>query len=294
MIVRYLIRQTSSYAYEGSVPFARHLLRMLPADRRLQKVIRSELSISPEPSELVSETDFFGNKVAHVVVREPHHVLVVEQTSEVELIDREPTVPSTTPSVATIRAMATSSARIDGKGPAHHLYPSRIVRLVFAATDYAATSCPDDRPILEAAIDLARRIHDDFAYDPIATDVSTPIEEVLENRRGVCQDFAHVMIAGLRGLGLPAAYVSGYLRTEPPIGEARLVGADAMHAWVAVWCGEGVGWRGVDPTNAIVTLRDHVEVAFGRDYADVSPLDGIILSSGRQSLSVAVDVAPLE
>jgi transglutaminase-like putative cysteine protease len=139
-----------------------------------------------------------------------------------------------------------------------------------------------------------QRINRDFAYDAKATEISTPLLEVFEKRRGVCQDFAHVMIAGLRGLGLPAAYVSGYLRTTPPPGRPRLQGADATHAWVSVWCGSDLGWLGFDPTNDLVIGNDHVVLAVGRDYTDVSPVDGVIVGSRKQKLAVAVDVIPAE
>jgi transglutaminase-like putative cysteine protease len=164
------------------------------------------------------------------------------------------------------------------------------VPLAPAVTEWTANSFPPGRSIVAGVIDLTRRIHRDFAYDPAATDVATPLARAFAARRGVCQDFAHVMIAGLRGLGLPAAYVSGYLRTEPPPGEKRLEGADAMHAWVEAWCGPALGWIGFDPTNGIVAGSDHIVVGHGRDYTDVSPVTGIILSSGTQGHSVAVDV----
>jgi transglutaminase-like putative cysteine protease len=224
---------------------------------------------------------------------QPHSRLVIESRSDVSMEPRELTAPTETPEVAEIRAAAAASLRIDGRGPAHHVFPSRLVPLVSDIRDYAASSLADERPILEGALELALRIHADFTYDPVATDVTTPVAQAFDLRRGVCQDFAQVMISGLRGWGLPAAYVSGYLRTEPAPGMPRLVGADAMHAWVAVWCGAGVGWRGLDPTNGVVTALDHVEVAFGRDYADAAPLDGVIVSAGHQTLAVSVDVSPL-
>ena len=156
---------------------------------------------------------------------------------------------------------------------------------------------PAFRPVvsvIEGATRLMRRIRTDFSYDTKATVVSTPLEQAFDMRRGVCQDFAHIMIAGLRGLGLPAAYVSGYLRTIPPPGAKRLEGADATHAWVSVWCGPELGWIGLDPTNALVVANDHIVLATGRDYADVSPIDGVIVGSGAQKLQVDVDVVPVE
>jgi transglutaminase-like putative cysteine protease len=147
--------------------------------------------------------------------------------------------------------------------------------------------------VFEAACELMGRVRRDFRYDPEATEVSTPIREAFAQRHGVCQDFAHIMIAGLRGLGLPAAYVSGYLRTIPPPGQPRLEGADATHAWVMIWCGPETGWIGLDPTNDLIVGDDHIITATGRDYADVSPLDGVLVGPGSQKLDVKVDVIPV-
>ncbi len=159
---------------------------------------------------------------------------------------------------------------------------------------YARESFPAGRPVLEAALELMRRVHADFAYDPKATQIATPLAEVFARRGGVCQDFAHIMIAALRGLGLPANYVSGYLRTLPAPGQKRLEGADASHAWISLWCGPAFGWLQLDPTNDVFVCDDHIVLAIGRDYADVSPIDGIILVSGPQKLSVSVDVKAVE
>jgi transglutaminase-like putative cysteine protease len=164
------------------------------------------------------------------------------------------------------------------------------VALVPDVTDYARSSFPSGRSALGGAFDLMQRIRRDFRFDSKATSVRTPLQEAFALRAGVCQDFAHIMIAGLRGLGIPSAYVSGYLRTIPPAGQPRLRGADASHAWVSVWCGDG--WIGLDPTNGIVMCDDHIVVARGRDYTDVSPIDGIVSSSGAQKLKVEVDVVP--
>jgi transglutaminase-like putative cysteine protease len=203
-----------------------------------------------------------------------------------------PPAPETTPPWEEARAAAFASASLAPDSPAHFLFPSRFVPRHQPAVDYAAASFPSRRPILDGAIELMRRIRDDFRYDSRATVVSTPLDEAFEKRHGVCQDFAHVMIAGMRGLGLPAAYVSGYLRTIPPEGQPRLEGADASHAWCAIWCGAAVGWIGLDPTNASLIGDDHVVLARGRDYADISPVAGIVLASGDQKVSVEVDVVP--
>mgnify|MGYP001350172126 CR=1 FL=1 len=162
-----------------------------------------------------------------------------------------------------------------------------------AIGEYVMESFAPDRPVLEAGLDLTKRIKRDFAYDPTATDVTTRPIVSFEKKAGVCQDFAHVMISGLRTIGLPAAYVSGFLRTEPPPGQPRLEGADATHAWVALWCGREAGWIGLDPTNGVAAGEDHVVLAIGRDYADAAPADGVIVTSGDHTLDVAVDVVPL-
>jgi transglutaminase-like putative cysteine protease len=201
--------------------------------------------------------------------------------------------PGLTPAWESVRREAAAAHTLDRNSPVHRLYPSRRVPLYAPATDYARESFPPGRPILEGAVDLMTRIKADFAYDPTATAVSTPLAEAFTKRGGVCQDFAHIMIAGLRGLGLPAGYVSGYIRTIPPPGQKRLEGADSSHAWVSVWCGLEFGWLDLDPTNAIMVGDDHIVIATGRDYADVSPIDGVFTGSGNHKLTVSVDVVPV-
>jgi transglutaminase-like putative cysteine protease len=209
-------------------------------------------------------------------------------------VDRpQPPAPGLTPAWEQVCRDAMATGTLDALSPVNGLYPSRLVPLYAPATLYAKESFTPGRPVLEAAAELMARIKADFKYDPEATAVSTPLREAFEKRGGVCQDFAHIMIAGLRGLGLPAFYVSGYIRTIPPPGKPRLEGADASHAWVSLWCGQEFGWRDLDPTNALFIGDDHIVVAIGRDYADVSPIDGVILASGAQKLSVRVDVIPV-
>jgi transglutaminase-like putative cysteine protease len=192
-----------------------------------------------------------------------------------------------------VRADTLASLDLGPHSPVHFIYPSRQVSLDPEIRDYVQLSFPPERPILAGAAEVMRRIKNDFTYELGATTVTTTPSMSFSLRRGVCQDFAHIMISGLRGLGLPAAYVSGYLRTVPRSGAARLEGADAMHAWVMVWCGNA-GWWGLDPTNALIASDDHVVLAVGRDYADVAPIGGIMLGSGQQRLATAVDVIPVE
>ncbi len=236
--------------------------------------------------------DFFGNATRTLRFDEPHARLILRARSRVA-VEPAPARLHFTPWEAARDAAATS-ADLGPASPVHHLFASRYVPLLAGAAALARESFVPGRPAAQAALDLAARIHAEFAYDPSATDVSTPLARVLAGRRGVCQDFAHLMIAGLRGLGMPAAYVGGYLRTRPPPGRERLIGADATHAWVAVWCGPEEGWVGVDPTNAIPAGEDHVVLARGRDYGDVAPVSGVVMASSGHRLAVSVDVRPLD
>jgi transglutaminase-like putative cysteine protease len=292
--VLYDIRHVTTYSYNAAVPFARCVLRMFPRVEPGQRVLSSTLSVTPRVSERRNNICFFGNQVSTITIELPHRALTVSVTSRVEVA--QPVMGSLDLSLPweTVRDEAADGAGLEPDSPVHFLFQSRLVPIEAGAVAYAAKSFTPGRLVLDAARDLMARIKADFVYDPKATVVSTPLAQALEHRRGVCQDFAHVMISGLRGLGIPAAYVSGYLRTIPPPGKKRLQGADATHAWVSVWCGGGLGWIGLDPTNNILAANDHIIVARGRDYADVSPIDGVIIGSGGQSIDVKVDVEPLE
>ena len=235
--------------------------------------------------------DFFGNPICHVRFAAPHATLVIHATARIRVEPIALPEPGATPAWDVVRSEA-ALADLGRDSPVHQLFASRLVPLLPDVTAYASTSFTPGRPVLAGAMELNRRIHADFTYDPAATDVATPISAVMRHRRGVCQDFAHLMIAGLRGLGIPAAYVSGYLRTQPPPGRERLAGADATHAWVAVWCGIRAGWIGLDPTNAIPAGVDHLVLARGRDYGDVAPVSGVVVASAGHRVSVAVDVRP--
>lgn len=286
----YDIRQTTSYAYGSFVPFAAHVLRLMPLSQPGLDVVARDMFVDPAPSEFSATRDFFGNATTHITLRTPHNRLTVESRFTVALAPPLLAVPEETPAWEMVRAAAYETTDLAARSPAHQIFPSRHVPLDAAFRDYAAPLFAPGRPVLAAALDLMQRIKAEFLYDPEATDVMTPARAAFATRRGVCQDFAHIMIGCLRSLGLPAAYVSGYLRTHPLPGMARLEGADAMHAWVSVWCGADAGWQELDPTNAMRAGGDHVPLAFGRDYSDVSPIDGVIFDSGRHSLAVSVDV----
>lgn len=273
----------------------RQVLRMTPVDRfGHQHVIAHILDVDPEPAELEQGTDFFGNGLTWLTIDQPHGHLSITTRSRVDVSATPLPDPAATPLVDEIRSAALEEPDIGPDAAVHGLFPSRAVPIDAEITDWTATSFRGDRPVLEAALELMHRVHDEFTYEPGATIVTSSPHEAFAAKAGVCQDFAQVMIAGLRGLGLPARYVSGYLRTIPPEGQPRLEGADATHAWAEVWCGPAFGWIGLDPTNAIPAGDDHIILAVGRDYADVSPVDGVIVSSGDHILAVGVDVVPVQ
>jgi transglutaminase-like putative cysteine protease len=288
----YDIRQVTTYRYASPVAYARHVLRLTPIDRMGQRVHAAALDIEPIPVERREGHDFFGNRMTWVELDRPHDTLSVQVAARVA-VKRDIALEATPPWEA-IRDAAFASVDLSPNSPAHYLFSSRQVSLDPEIRAYAAESFAVGRPILDAAVDLMRRIKADFTYEIGATTASTMPPMSFALRRGVCQDFAHVMISGMRGLGLPAAYVSGYLRTIPPPGKPRLQGADATHAWVSVWCGAEIGWVGFDPTNDLLVENDHIILAVGRDFSDVSPVDGIIVGSRKQKLAVAVDVLLIE
>ncbi|HEY1736328.1 MAG TPA: transglutaminase family protein, partial [Methylovirgula sp.] len=268
----YDIRHLTIYEYGSDVSFSHCALRLLPHDEPGQKVLATKLNIDPLPSEMSERLCFFGNRVTSLTISTAHDRLVVEARASVDIARDPAPDPKTTPKWEDIRNTAFDIASLRPDSPAHFLHPSRFVPRFQPATDYAAASFTKHKPVLEGAIEFMHRMRKDFRYDPKATVLSTPLSEAFEKRSGVCQDFAHIMIAGLRGIGLPAAYVSGYIRTIPPEGKERLEGADATHAWVALWCGERVGFIGIDPTNSMLIGDDHISLARGRDYADISPV----------------------
>ncbi|MFM1770230.1 MAG: Protein-glutamine gamma-glutamyltransferase [Verrucomicrobiota bacterium] len=285
----YEITHTTTYDYVGSVSVSHHLLRLTPRHGGAQRVLAHELRIDPDPAVLHAHRDYFGNTTHFLSVERPHGRLSVTAHSRVAL--RPPFIPepSETPAWEAVRARCRDD-HSSGALEAHEfIYPSPCVPTGPEFAEFAGPSFPRGRPLLEAVLDLTRRIHAGFQFDPEATTVSTPVRQVLERRRGVCQDFAHLQIACLRSLSLPARYVSGYLETDPPPGQAKLRGTDASHAWVAFYC-PGVGWLDTDPTNNCLPSLRHVTIGWGRDYGDVGPVRGVLMGGQGQALSVAVDV----
>jgi transglutaminase-like putative cysteine protease len=261
--------------YPSAVKDARHVLRIRLRD------------------EHTAERDFHGNGVDHLLLRRAHDRLVVEMRARVG-VDLHPVDLAATPTLSAIQDAARRSRDFGPLSPVHFLASSRLVQRSSAVGGYMLTALECETAGGSAILALTRQIHDDFTYAPGTTRIDTPVDVVFRTREGVCQDFAHIGIAGLRALGIPAAYVSGFLRTLPPPGRPRLEGADAMHAWIKVWLGETTGWVGFDPTNGVPTGTDHIEVAIGRDYADVAPIGGFFITSGAQKSRHSVDVVPVD
>jgi transglutaminase-like putative cysteine protease len=290
--VIYDVRQTTTCVYASPVAQAHHVLRLTPINRSGQRVQVAALQIAPEPQHRREGQDFFGNRLTWIDVEEPHRMLTVKLTARVGVDAVVEPAPLTTPAWEAVREDAFATSDIGPMSPAHFLFPSRMISLDPEISDYTRESFPPGRPILDVSIELMNRLKSDMTYEIGATTVTTMPPMSFALRRGVCQDFAHIMISGLRGIGLPAAYVSGYLRTMPRTDPTRLQGADAMHAWVLAWCGSETGWIGLDPTNAVIASDQHVVLAVGRDYTDVAPMDGVIVGSGGQHIDVAVNVTP--
>jgi transglutaminase-like putative cysteine protease len=288
----YDIRQVTTYRYASSVAYARHVLRLTPIDRPGQRVHASAVDVEPAPIERREGADFFGNRMTWIELDAPHDMLSVRVAARVAIKHDSAPAVEATPAWEAVRATAFASHDLSPNSPTHYLFPSRQVSLDPEIRAYAAESFKPGQNVLAAAVDLMQRIKADFVYEIGATTATTTPPMSFALRRGVCQDFAHIMISGMRGLGLPAAYVSGYLRTQSSP-QDKLTGADAMHAWVLVWCGDDAGWIGLDPTNGIFAGDDHVVLAIGRDYADVAPIDGVIFASGGQRLAVSVSVIPV-
>lgn len=291
--MKYKVTHTTKYVYDAPVPVCHNIVYLSPRTTPLQICSRNRLTVSPTPATNTRRVDYFGNNVAAFSVANSHRVLQIAATSTVVVHGR--TIPEPAQTVAWEQVR--DSLRLDhsSKGLSRYqfAFASPHVPVHAELTSYAQQSFTPGRPILEAAQELNNRLYTDVKYDPRATTVSTPILEAFQNRRGVCQDLAHVMLGCLRPLGIAARYVSGYLRTLPPEGKPRLVGADASHAWVSVYCGDA-GWIDLDPTNNSFPQTEHITVAWGRDFGDVCPVAGMFIGGGKHKLEVAVVVTPVE
>ena len=290
----YAIRHATRFDYGAQVKFARCNLRLRPIDWPGQRLESYDLTVEPVGRTAPARAEAGLANVTRLVVDTAVRALAIESSARVAVDRLVPVPDATDPTLGEIAEWARASADLSAAGPATYIYPTPLIPLDRDIAAWCAPDLPPDRGCLDAAIALARRIQREFTFDGSATLVDTPPHEAFRQRRGVCQDFAQIMISGLRAAGLPAAYVSGYIRTIPPPGQERLVGADATHAWVLLWCGPDRGWIGVDPTNGIWMAGDHIVVAIGRDYAEIAPVDGVVLGSGAQRMEVSVDVAPVD
>jgi transglutaminase-like putative cysteine protease len=289
--MEYSVRHRTTYRYAQDVSYSRHLMHLAPRDTATQKVANFELIVSPVSAVRVRGKDYFGNSTDRLALYEPHAVVDIVAVSRVAAVaPPERDADASAPWEEMRGYLETMHA--DTYDIVQYMFDSPLTAFTADLAAYAETSFTPGRPLLAGAHDLMSRIHRDFRYDTTVTDAATPVDRVFEIRAGVCQDFAHVAIAAMRSLGLPARYVSGYLLTQPPPGKERLIGADASHAWFSVWA-PPYGWVDLDPTNNVLPGDGHITVGWGRDYWDVAPINGIVTGGGDHLIEVGVDVAPV-
>ena len=291
--MNYHITHRTLYEYAAPVSVSHHVARLEPRATVTQTREKFSLQIFPEPSLRKARVDYFGNSLCFFAIQEVHNRLEIITHSRVAVLAKQPVAHESTASWESVAEMFLDPVSPEVVEPYQFVFDSPQIRASRELADYARESFGKGTPLLVGARDLTRRIFKDFKFDPRATTVATPLEEVWVKRRGVCQDFAHLGIACLRSLGLPARYVSGYLRTHPPAGKPRLVGTDASHAWFRIFC-PGTGWMDFDPTNNVQPSEEHIMVAYGRDFGDVSPVAGILTGGGKHDVKVSVDVEPLD
>ena len=294
MTAAYRIEHHTRYTYGAAVSTSQHVAWLEPRELSFQHVRSFDLAVDPAPARLVRRTDYFGNAVHQFQLLRPHVELNVVGHSVVDVHPRR--ADATTSAGLTWEAAREWLARAApdvSRDAVQYIGPSPQVAATPEIQEFARASFPQGRPLLEGAIDLMHRIYSEFTFDPTATTPATPVSRVLADRRGVCQDFAHIQIACLRSLGLAARYVSGYLLTDPPPGQARLIGADASHAWLSVYVPDE-GWVDLDPTNDVFVEQRHVTIGWGRDYSDVTPLRGVLLGGAEHKLYVGVSVVPID
>lgn len=291
--MKYRVTHTTEFVYEARVGLCYNEARLLPRVLPHQKVVSTTLEIQPQPHDYYERLDYFGNRTVYFSIQQPHDQLIVTANSVVE------TGPSKLPEESggltweAARAQLSVERSADAIEASQFVLDSPNITVSDLLLEYAQPSFATGRPLLDAVHDLMQRIYQEFKYDPEFSTLATPLKDVLEHRSGVCQDFAHLAIGCLRSMGLAARYVSGYLETEPPPGKERLVGADASHAWFSVYL-PGAGWLDFDPTNNQFPGERHITLAWGRDFADVTPLKGVAFGSGKHELKVAVDVLPID
>jgi transglutaminase-like putative cysteine protease len=291
--MKYRVTHTTAYSYSEPASLSQNELFLTPRSTNRQQVMQTQLSFAPQPQYVHRRIDYFGNVVHVFMIEQPHAELSLTATSIVRTgrsLRIEPA--ATLPWEEVVRRLQAHTTPEDLEAY-QFIFASPMIGIDPAIQAYARTSFPPGRPVLEGGMDLMQRIFTEFAYDKAASTVDTPVAQVLANKRGVCQDFSHLAIACLRSQGLAARYVSGYLETLPPPGKPKLEGADASHAWVALYV-PGEGWVDLDPTNNIFAGEAHITLAWGRDYSDVAPVKGVVMGGGLHTLAVEVDVARME
>ena len=292
--MKYKVTHITTYKYSDAVGLCHNEARLKPVNTLTQQCMDSQITIEPPPSDFHERTDFFGNRVAYFSIHENHNTLRVTSVSDVDTSSAPRNLDDyntmTWEDVAAHIANHRDDETLDAR---QYTLNSPLIIANQEMVGYAERSFLDGRLILDAVQDLMERIHRDFTYDPHFSNIATPLLDVLKERRGVCQDFAHLAIGCIRSMGLAARYVSGYIETLPPEGEEKLIGADASHAWYSVYI-PNMGWIDFDPTNNQITMDQHITVAIGRDYHDVTPLKGVIFGGGTHKLDVSVDVRKVE
>jgi transglutaminase-like putative cysteine protease len=287
----YSVRHRTTYRYVQDVSYSRHLMHLTPRDTATQKVKEFELIVTPASAVRERGTDYFGNATDRLALYEPHAVVDIVAVSRVSAVTPPERDPEASAPWEEMRAYL-ETMHVETHDVVQYVFDSPLTAFTADLAAYAEVSFTPERPLLAGAHELMGRIHADFRYDTTVTDAATPVDRVFEIRAGVCQDFAHVGIAAMRSLGLPARYVSGYLLTQPPPGKERLIGADASHAWFSVWA-PPYGWVDLDPTNNVIPGEGHITVGWGRDYWDVAPINGIVTGGGDHLIEVGVDVVPV-
>lgn len=290
--VIYQVTHRTTFTYTQPVAISHHIFRLTPRPHPRQHCLRSTVDVEPPPSVRSDGEDYFGNPVTHLTIQTPHSQLSVDATTILEVKKPDPIhLDQSPPWDQVVQGLQEQldSARLEAQ---QFRYDSPYITIDDATYDFVRDCFPPGRPILAGIMDLTSRIYREFTYEGGVTDVSTPVKDVLAAQKGVCQDFAHLQIAALRSLALPARYISGYLLTHPPEGHEKLVGADASHAWISAWCPD-LGWVDFDPTNNLIAGDEHITLAWGRDYGDVSPINGFMVGGAHHTLTVSVDVSPI-
>jgi transglutaminase-like putative cysteine protease len=291
--VIYGVSHRTTFTYEDIVSVSQHVLHLSPRAHPRQQCIGGEIIVTPSHSHQSTALDYYGNPTSYLTIQEAHQQLVVESRFRVEVYAETRQLQRGSDAAWESVVQAAHSAEAGALDASEYVFDSPYIAGGTTVRDFAAQSFPAGRSLLDAVAELTARIYEEFEYRGGVSDVSTPVQDVLAMRQGVCQDFAHLEIACLRSLGLPARYVSGYLLTHPPAGQPKLAGADASHAWISVWSRD-YGWVDFDPTNNLIPDLEHITIAWGRDYGDVSPINGFVVGGGAHQLAVAVDVVPMQ